>query len=540
MHRLHISWNTLHYKLLLFFVITNWWCCQGPQNSFTDKDVFRYNEYRNVTSLDPAFARNPQNIWPINQMFNGLVQLDENLEVQPDIAREWKISEDGLDYVFTLRDDIYFHESEVFGSQRSRKVVAADFVYSFNRLIDPELASPGGWVLQNVKDYYAKDNLTLVIRMHKSFPAFLGLLSMRYCSVVPHEAVTQQGAQFRKRPIGTGPFQFQFWEEDVKLVLRKNPQFYEKDELGIPLPYLESIAIQFIPDIQSEFMLFLQGKLDFLNSIDTSYKDELLTATGSLQPKYQSKINLQVGPYLNTEYIGIYMESDNPAIQSAQIREAIFRGFDREKMILYLRNNIGFPASQGFIPIGLPGQIHEETKIWNPPRARELVNAYIKDTGIQPSLRLATDANYLDMCQYIQRELEKIGIRILIDLMPTASLRQAKTSGKLELFRASWIADYPDAENYLGLFYSKNFSPNGPNYTHYSNAQYDQWFEESYLIKNPKKRAKHYRQMNRLMLSEYPVIPLYYDQAIRFAQKNVKGLSMNPINILQLKTVKKE
>lgn len=124
--------------------------------------------------------------------------------------------------------------------------------------------------------------------------------------------------------------------------------------------------------------------------------------------------------------------------------------------------------------------------------------------------------------------------------MPTASLRQAKTSGKLELFRASWIADYPDAENYLGLFYSKNFSPNGPNYTHYSNAQYDQWFEESYLIKNPKKRAKHYRQMNRLMLSEYPVIPLYYDQAIRFAQKNVKGLSMNPINILQLKTVKKE
>ena len=97
MDRLHISWNILHYKLLLFFVITNWWCCQGPQNSFTDKDVFRYNEYRNVTSLDPAFARNPQNIWPINQMFNGLVQLDENLEVQPDIAREWKISEDGLD-----------------------------------------------------------------------------------------------------------------------------------------------------------------------------------------------------------------------------------------------------------------------------------------------------------------------------------------------------------------------------------------------------------------------------------------------------------
>ena len=136
-------------------------------------------------------------------------------------------------------------------------------------------------------------------------------------------AVIQLGAQFRSNPIGTGPFQFQFWEEDVKLVLRKNPLFFEKDSLGQPLPYLEAVAIQFIPDIQSEFMLFLQGKLDFLNSLDSSYKDELLTATGKLQPKYESKVNLQVGPYLNTEYIGIYLESENPAIQSLAIRKAL-------------------------------------------------------------------------------------------------------------------------------------------------------------------------------------------------------------------------
>ena len=130
-------------------------------------------------------------------MFNGLVQLDENLEVQPDIAREWKISEDGLDYVFTLRDDIIFMNRKSL-DHKSRKVVAADFVYSFNRLIDPEPLQRVG--RQNVKDYYAKDNLTLVIRMHKS-PSFLGLLSMRYCSVVPHEAVTQHGDQFENDPL---------------------------------------------------------------------------------------------------------------------------------------------------------------------------------------------------------------------------------------------------------------------------------------------------------------------------------------------------
>ena len=152
---------------------------------------------------------------------------------------------------------------------------------------------------------------------------------------------------------------------------------------------------------------------------------------------------------------------------------------------------------------------------------------------------MATDANYLDLCQYIQREVEKIGIKIQIDLMPTASLRQAKSSGKLDLFRASWIADYPDAENYLGLFYSKNFSPQGPNYTHYQNPLFDQWFEKSYLLKDINEREKWYRKMDSLMLTDYPVIPLYYDKAIRFVQKNVSGLTMNPINILSLKTVKK-
>ena len=124
--------------------------------------------------------------------------------------------------------------------------------------------------------------------------------------------------------------------------------------------------------------------------------------------------------------------------------------------------------------------------------------------------------------------------------MPTASLRQAKSSGKLELFRASWIADYPDAENYLGLFYSKNFSPNGPNYTHYSNPIFDKDFEASYGINTIEKREIQYQKLDSLVITDQPVIPLYYDKVIRFVQKNISGLSLNPINILSLKTVKKK
>ena len=190
---------------LYLYVIIIFVDCTVDKNNIENK-VFRYNEYRNVTSLDPAFSRNPQNIWPINQIFNGLVQLDKNLNIQPEIASSWSVSEDGLTYKFTLRDDVYFHKSPLFGKEQTRKVTAEDFIYSFNRLKDYKLSSPGGWVLQQIDFYEATSQNELTIHLKNQFPAFLGLLSMRYCSVVPKEVASSYGENFRSNPIGTGPF----------------------------------------------------------------------------------------------------------------------------------------------------------------------------------------------------------------------------------------------------------------------------------------------------------------------------------------------
>ena len=503
------------------------------------QQVFRYNEFRNITSLDPAFARNPQNIWPIQQLFNGLVQLDDSLNVIPEIAKRWEIDSTGKVYTFFLKENIFFHPAPQFNGEE-RKVIASDFTYSFDRLRDVKVGSPGGWVLQQVEDYKAINDTVFQILLKQAFPPFLSLLSMRYCSVVPHEVVEDSNHEFRKHPIGTGPFKFKAWEEDIKLVLRKNPNYFERDEKGIQLPYLEAIAVSFLPDIQSEFMLFSQGKFDFLNSLDPSYKDELLTPLGELQAQYKGEITLQKGPYLNTEYIGFYLESDNPALQSKKIRQAINIGFDRKKMITYLRNTIGFAAEEGFIPLGLAGRSKTKHSQYQPEKARELVNAFIEEHKSQPKIRLATDINYMDICEYLQQELKKIGIDIEIDLMPTPTLRQAKSSGKLEAFRASWIADYPDAENYLSLFYSPNFSPGGPNYTHFYSAKFDSLYTNALSINSFEKRTNSYREMDELVMQNYPVVPLYYDQAVRFLQSNVKGLEMNPLNLLQLKRVYKD
>ena len=532
----HYYLRAIYRLSILLLLICNIACSTGHKADRSHL-VFRYNEDGNITSLDPAFSRNLENIWATTHLFNGLVQLNDNLEVIPDVAEQWNISADGLVYEFKIREDVYFHKHPGFGNKKTRRVTASDFVYSLKRLLDPQLASPGGWVLQNVKNIEAKNDRQLTITLKKAFPGFLGLLSMRYCSVIPHEIANLKGIDFRKNPIGTGPFAFKNWEENVKLVLRKNPLYFERDEKGVALPYLEAVAITFVPDKQSEFMLFLQGKLDLLNSLDNSYKDELLTQEGQLSEKYKYKISLQKGPYLNTEYLGFYLDSPSSIIQSPAIREAINIGFDRKKMMTYLRNNIGFEGDKGFIPKGLPGHPKNRLLVYQPEKAAALVKNFEKQTAKKARITLATDPNYVDLCEYIQRELQKIGISIKVDVMPPATLKKARSQGKLEMFRSNWIADYPDAENYLSLFYSKNLSPSGPNYTHFKNDTFDSYYQDSFMINDLDKRSKHYKTMDSLAMSKHPLVPLFYDQVVRFTQKEVEGLTLNPINVLKLKKV---
>ncbi|WP_111709519.1 ABC transporter substrate-binding protein [Lutibacter citreus] len=515
--------------------------CTSEETKKRDLKVFRYNEHANITTLDPAFAKDLRTVWVTNQLFNGLVQLDDKLEVQPDIAKSWEITNEGKTYEFYLKKGIYFHKHSLFGKDSTRIVTAKDFEYSFNRLIDPKVTSPGKWVLEFVDDFKAKNDSTFVINLKQSFPPFLSLMSMKYCSVVPKEAVDFFGNNFRANPIGTGPFKFKLWVENTKLVFRKNELYYEKDEKGNSLPYLEAVAITFLPDKQSEFLQFIQGNLDFMSSIDASYKDDLLTTEGELKEHHRDKINMISSPYLNTEYLGVYLDAEEKEVSSIKIRKAINYGFDRVKMLKFLRNGIGTPAVNGFIPKGLPSFNEMKGYTYQPEKAKKLVQEYIKETGNEnPSITISTNSQYLDLCEYIQREVGKTGLHVNVDVMPPSTLRQTKVNGKLSIFRGSWVADYPDAENYLFIFHSKNFSPNGPNYVHYSSKEFDDLYEASIKINDNLKRRKLYQKMDSLVMSSGAIIPLYYDEVVRFTQKNIIGLGINPVNMLSLKSVKKK
>jgi peptide/nickel transport system substrate-binding protein len=537
--------------ITILFVFT---ACNRSKNRDI-RSVFRYNESAGITSLDPAFAKDQANIWACNQLFNSLVQLDSSLRIQPCLAKSWTVSEDGKTYQFILHDDIYFHQTDYFSfADGKRKMTAQDAAYSFNRIVDKEVASPGAWIFNMVQIdkngnycFSATNDTTFEIQLKENFPPFLGLLCMQYCSVIPHEAVDKFKKDFRRYPVGTGAFQLKMWKEGVKMVMVKNPNYFEHDETNTPLPYLDAVSVSFIIDKQSVFMEFVKGNLDFMSGLDASYKDELLTSDGKLNPVYKNRIQMLSMPYLNTEYLGFLMDenqankANNPLLKK-EVRQAINYGFDRKKMLRYLRSNIGTAGVCGIIPYGLPP--YDSNCIqgygYNPEKARELLaKAGYKDGKGLPPIKLSISESYLDIVQYIAHELAQIGIKVEIVKMQPAILRQFISKSQIPFFRGSWIADYPDAENYLSLFYSKNFCPNGPNYTHYRNPHFDKLYEQSQSTTNDSLRHALYQQMDNFIMEDAPVVILYYDQVLRFVQNNIKGMENNAMNLLTLKRVRK-
>ena len=565
--------------------------CVKSNSDNENLKIFKYNESAGILTLDPIYAKDLPHIWACNQIFNGLVAFDDEMNVVPAIAKSWDISEDGMTYTFVLRDDVYFHEDECFEKttrlqdykatsdllvdlEKTRKVVAQDFVYSFNRVLDRKLNSSGSWIFANAYAFNAVNDTILEINLTQPFPAFLGILSMTYASVVPHEAVEYYGTEFGRHPVGTGPFKYQYWKEGVKLVLRKNPIYFEVEETtrqqdnkttsnlcdsaSLRLPYLDAVSISFLVDKQVAFMEFIKGKFHFMSGIDARYKDELLTRDGNLREEYEDEIYLIREPYLNTEYLAFFLGDDDTLSKerSLALRQAVSYSIDREKMLRYLRNGIGTPGNQGIIPAGLPGfKDYKTTRLqdnklvdslssglvdsdigypYNPKKAEQLLN---DNDLIGYELKLYTTQDYVDIAKFVQSALTEIGLVCKVEEMMPAALREKRANGNLPFFRSSWVADYPDAENYLSLFTTSNFTPQGPNYTHYSNEKFDELYQKSLTCNDLQERAKIYHEMDSLMMTEAPVVILFYDEVLRFVNKNVEGLGSNPTNMLNLKRV---
>ncbi|MEN9963036.1 MAG: hypothetical protein RL582_131 [Bacteroidota bacterium] len=517
--------------------------CQRMTEKKQDK-IFIYNETTGVSSLDPIQAKNQANMWPVHQLFNTLIEVDENLNFKPSIAKSWVFEANGKRIAFTLRNDVYFHDDPAFKNGKGRLLNASDVCYSLSRLIDPQSASPGAWVLNELVDsiqpFSAPNDSVFVITLRNPLSSIFGLLSMPYCSILPKEAVEKYGNEFGRHPVGSGPFRFLSWHENQAITLSKNEHYFEKDSSGTKLPYLNGVQITFLPGKSAEFIAFQQKKIDFINDVDPSFKDELLTKTGKLKRKWEGEIKLKKSGYLNTEYLGIKMNLPKQSLFSdIHFRKAINHAIDRKKLLFYLRNSIGIPANKGFVPAGLNSfYVKEVVDLYNPSLSKKHLDSsgYLRSNP--STIVLSTVPTYASLGSFIVSELKKIGIDSRVDVVQKSVLLDQMSSGNVLFFRGSWIADYPDPINYFSVLYGKNPSP--PNYTRFKNDHYDFLYESAQTELSHSKRDSFYNLMEAIINDEVPLIPLWYDQVLHFYQNNLINMKPNPLNMLELKKVSKK
>jgi peptide/nickel transport system substrate-binding protein len=521
--------------------------CGNRGNEATQKQVFHLNlSSGNLESTDPAYAKDLYMMWTANMLYNTLVEANEDTGLSPSLAKSWETNEDRLSYTFHLRNDVYFHDAPEFKNGKGRRMTAHDVAYSLNRIIDPAVASYGAWIFNGrVADkdpFLAMDDSTFVLRLKEPFQPMLQILSMKYCSIVPREVVEHWGKDYRAHPCGTGPFKFKYWDEGNVLILHRNEHYWEKDKTGKPLPKLDAIQLSFVDSKATEYFLFLQGKLDFVNGLDGSFKDLVLTKKGELKKEFASKFRLEKQVYLNTEYIGFLTDTTNSIMTGAAtkdvlVRQAINYAIDRNKIVTYFRNGIGKPALGGFIPNGLAG--HDTTQkfgyTYDPQKSLALLQraGHPNGKGLKP-FSIITPDNWSDIINFVVNQLQEVGIPASTEIMQPNIVKQQMSRSQAVAFRGQWLADYPDAETYLAVFYGKLPAP--PNYTRHNNPLFDTWYEESMKLPDSIRPAV-YRQLDSLAMSTAPVIPLFYDEILHFTQNKVSGFRSNAMNLIDLKEV---
>lgn len=541
------SINIINSVLLSGFIILLAGCSEKRKNN---KQVFAYNQSEGIATLDPAFAKSQATMWPIHLIYNTIVEIDSNLNIVPSVAKSWDVSADRLTYTFHLRNDVFFHDNEMFQGGKGRRMIADDVAYSLSRIMDKKTASSGAWIFNKRVDslhpFTALNDTTFQLKLIRPFHPILGILSMQYCSIVPREVAEKWGKDFRSHPCGTGPFQFNYWEEGQALVLHKNPGYWERDLTGKALPYIDAVKVSFLDNKATEFLSFTQGDLSFVNDIDPSFKDEVLSKKGELRNDWQGQVVLNKHAYLNTEYLGILFDSTNDLLKNSPlkvkaIRQAMNYAINRRKLAMYMRNSIGISAEAGFVPSGLPSHNAEVVKgySYDPLKAQQILEeaGFSNGQGI-PEIKLLTIPIYADIGSFVARQLEEVGIKVQVEVIQKILLLEQTSKSKALFFRGSWIADYPDAENYMAMFYSKNPAP--PNYTRYKNPVFDNLYEKALLEVNDSIRYSLYRQMDQVVINDAPVVPLWYDMVIHLVNKNVKNFKPNALNLLELRRVKIE
>ncbi len=475
----------------------------------------------NPTTLDPALITDVQGGSIAAKLFNGLVRFNENLDIVPDIARSWKLSDDHLTYTFRLRYGVTF--------SNGRKVTAQDVKYSFERVLTPRTKAPLTWILDKIEganDVLAgkaadvsgirvKNDHTLIIKLEKPFGPFLSLLAMSSAYVVPREEVQRLGQDFGMHPVGSGPYRLSEWKHGQHLILAAREDYFEGR------PKLNGIYYRVIPEDLTAVLEFETGRLDVLLIPSSEYRRY------TTDPTWRDLVYGKPG--LNTYYLGL--NCTRPPFNDIRVRQAVNYAIDRQHILNTVFEKRGVLAA-GPIPPGLwkNSMLPLAAKGYNYDLQK--AKALIREAGAAGTtvkFYITNDAEVLDIIEVIQRYLDKVGFKVEITQLDWSALKHAVNEGEPDAFWLSWWADYPDPENFLfPLFHSASVGSGG-NRTRCLDAELDRLIETAQRTMNEQQRYRLYRQAENRIIQNAPWVFMWHRADYFVVQPWVKDFKIYPL-----------
>lgn len=528
--------------------------------------LFR-GETGRLTGMDPAKIMDVPSVQAVSKIYEGLLEysyLERPYRVVPLLAEALPVvSSNGLEYTFRIRRGIYFQDDPCFKATggKGRELTAEDFVYSIKRVADPKVASKGYWAFRDriagldefrekmgsgVADYScpveglsAPDRYTFRLRLTQPFPAMLWILTMNYAYAVPREAVEYYGDEFVNHPVGTGPYVLRAYVHNYRIEFERNPKWAVTGRVeryperggagdaeaslladaGKPIPFIDRIVQHVIGDASTQWLMFLADQME-MSAISRDNWDAVIVQQNELADDLVRRgIVMDKSPSLDTSYIGFNME--DPVVgPNRALRQAMLCAFDREKWVQFQNGRV-VPADGPVPPMMRHGNPGGTLFPFDLARARELMKEAGYPAGLDPktgrrlelTLELGSGgSDTRESAEVLASFMEKIGIVVNPSFNNWPAFLKKLEQRQAQMFTLSWLADYPDPENFLQLFYGQNVSP-GANHSNYRNAAFDRLYEQALPMPETEEKYALQSAMERIVMQDCPWLFLHHSMS---------------------------
>lgn len=506
----------------------------------------------------------------LDQITEGLVGFEpKTLKIEPRLVTGWTKSDDGTKYIFTLRDDVYFHPHEIFTSKEDRKVTTEDVVKSFEMactkkedgIAPPSYSAIFKSVLKGADEFYegkAKsisgvkaEGQTITLQLTHEDHNFLNKLSSVMVSIMSKKII-ESGNE--TDVVGTGPFMYTEYVkgEQPKLILTKNTDYYEVDEQGNALPYLDSLVFVFQSRKLEQLDMFEEGHLDLIIELPTSRITQMLESKIEDFNSKPPKLVLSNNPLLISHFYFFNMQDER--FQNPLVRKAFNYAIDREvigrDIIRGQYYDLGEYGIIPPIPKVLRGydfkSVQEVGYTYDPELAKKLLAqaGYPNGEGFgSVELRYNISDTHSAVADEFAKQIFKVlGINVNIDGSSFEQLSLDQANGNGDIFRSGWSADYPSPETFLINFYGKlipdNANESSPmNQSRYKNPLFDEFYEQAQNATKISEQMKLFSRAEVELMKDPPIIPLWYVGDIAITQSYLRNFHFNALNYFDFKHV---